>query len=210
MRNQLSSRTLALVAAAVNIVVCGTIVTLQFALRPEDPLASAAAELEAFPETVVVPEEPPPTTTTTTPGAEYLLVSGPGGMTTYIPASWPTKVATGPGAMEADDPANPRLLRYGGSATPVTDSYQVHVDYEAQFSRNKNGYVSLRLERTYVRDLPAIDWEFEYDAQDGRRHVRSVYWLTQGYEYFVYASAPVPLWPGTQEILDVMLDHSTP
>lgn len=213
MRSQLSSRTLALVAAGANLVVCTTIVTLQFALRPPDPLAEAVTALESFPETVTetVSEPTEAPTTTTPPLADYLLVTGPGGMTTYVPAHWPTKVANGPGAMQADDPAGTsRLLRYGGSPTPVTDSYQLHVDYEAQFSRNKNAYVSLRLERTFVRGMSAIDWEFEYDAQDGRRHVRSVYWLAQGHEYFVYASAPAALWPQTQEILDVMLDYSTP
>jgi hypothetical protein len=218
MRSQLSSRTLALVAAAANLVVCTTIVTLQYALRPPDPLAEAVTALESFPEsfpetvteTVSEPTSPP-VTTTTQPPADYQLVAGPGGMTTHIPAYWPTKVAPGPGAMQADDPAGTtQLLRYGGAPTPVTDSYQIHADYEVQFSRNKDGYVSLRLERTYVRGMSAIDWEFEYDALEGRRHVRSVYWLAQGHEYFVYASAPAALWPQTQEILDIMLDHSTP
>ena len=211
MRSQLSSRTLALVAAGANLVVCTTIVTLQYTLRPPDPMAEAVAAFESFPETVTETVSEPPVTTATSAPADYQLVAGPGGMTTHIPAYWPTKVAAGPGAMQADDPTGTaRLLRYGGAPTPVADSYQLHVDYEAQFSRNKDGYVSLRLERTYVRGMSAIDWEFEYDAQDGRRHVRSVYWLAQGHEYFVYASAPVALWPETQEILDVMLDHSTP
>jgi hypothetical protein len=58
--------------------------------------------------------------------------------------------------------------------------------------------------------MAAIDWEFEYDADTGRRHVRSVYWLANGHEYFVYAAAPVEFWPDTQPILDVMLDHATP
>ena len=101
-------------------------------------------------------------------------------------------------------------VRYGGSATAVTDSYEVHADYEREFSSDKANYVSLRLEPRSVRGMSAIDWEFEYDATDGRRHVRSVYWLAQGYEYFVYASAPAALWPETQEILDVMLDNATP
>lgn len=198
MRRQVSSRLLALVVAGANFVVCCGVVTAQYVLRPDDPLPKAVLVLD-MPETFAPPRD------------QYQQVTGPGGMTTHIPAGWPTKVSTGPGAMQADDPAGgPRFLRYGGSATPVTDCYQVHVDYERVFSRDKAGYVSLRMARMTVRGMPAIDWEFEYDAREGRRHVRSVYWLARGHEYFVYASAPVPLWPETQEILDVMLDNATP
>jgi hypothetical protein len=216
MTGQPTSRLLALVAAGVNLVVCGAIVAVVVALRPGGTPDVADTPLGSPPVATVtetVSESPVTTTITTTTAAlgEYQQVSGPGGMTTYIPASWPTKVATGPGAMQADDPeGTSRVLRYGGSTTSLTDSYQLHADYERQFAENKSGYVSLRLERTVVRGMVAIDWEFEYDAEEGHRHVRSVYWLAQGYEYFVYASAPVPLWPETQEIFDVMLDNSTP
>jgi hypothetical protein len=211
MRGQPSSRLLALVAAGANIVVCGAIVAMLVALRPGDTSDVANTPLAPPPMatmTETVSESP---VTTTTSLAEYQQVSGPGGMTTHIPASWPSMPATGPGAMQADDPGGTsRFVRYGGSATSLTDSYQLHADYERQFAENKAGYVSIRLERTVVRGMAAIDWEFEYDSAEGSRHVRSVYWLAQGYEYFVYASAPVSLWPETQEIFDVMLDSSTP
>lgn len=198
MGRQVSSRLLALAVAGANFVVCCGVATAQYALRPDDPPATAVLVLD-MPERFAAPLD------------EYQQVTGPGGMTTHIPAGWPTKVSTGPGAMQADDPTgSTRFLRYGGSATPVTDSYPAHVDHERGFSRDRTGYVSLRLERTTVRGMPAVDWEFEYDARDGRRHARSVYWLAQGHEYFLHASAPVPLWLETQEILDVMLDNSTP
>jgi hypothetical protein len=133
-------------------------------------------------------------------------------MTTYIPNGWPTKSATGPGAMQADDPTGASiLLRYGGSTTPELDTYQVHSDYEQQFAANRSGYSILHLDQSTVRGMAAVDWEFEYDPQgDVRRHVRSIYWLYQGYEYFVYVSAPVDQWSHAQEILDVMLDNATP
>jgi hypothetical protein len=213
MRGQSSSRLLALAAAGANLVVCGAIVAVVIALRPGGT-PDVADPPPAPTVTETVSESPVTTTTMTTTTAtlaEYRQVSGPGGMTTYVPASWPSRPATGPGAMQADDPeGTSRLLRYGGSTTSLTDSYQLHADYERQFAENKSGYASLRLDRTDVRGMAAIDWEFEYDAEDGRRHVHSVYWLAQGYEYFVYASAPAQLWPETQEIFDVMLDNSTP
>jgi hypothetical protein len=193
MRRQVSSRVLALMLAGANAVACVGIVAAQYALRPDELPAEVVMVLDA------------PSV------SEYRQVTGAGGMTTHIPAHWPTTAAGGPGATQADDPmGSTRMLRYGGWATPVTDSYPFHVDYERRFARSRTDYVSFRLERTTVRGMPAVDWEFEYDAPTGRRHVRSVYWLAQGHEYFVHASAPVPLWPETREIIGVMLDNSTP
>jgi len=194
-----------------NLVICGGVVALTRAShRP-----AAAPETTVDTPTTETTTNPGTTTETTTGEPDLLQgfeqITGPGGMTTHIPAGWPTRTAKGEGSMQADDPAGTtRFLRYGGATTTLTDSYDLHADYERTFSADKNAYVSLRLARTEVRGLPAIDWEFEYDAPSGPRHVRSVYWLSGGYEYFVYASAPTALWPDTQPILDVMLTYSTP
>jgi hypothetical protein len=205
---------------AANLVVCGVLVAVFMVVRKENaPSAAVSTQVgeTARQDEVATGWSPPPSSdypTTTVPpgpGAGFVEVVGPGGMTTHIPDGWPVRTASGPGAMQADDPTGAsRVLRYGGSATDVTDSYEVHAAYESEFSANKANYVSIRLERTVVRGMSAIDWEFEYDAAEGRRHVRSMYWLSGGYEYFVYASAPVAGWPGTQPILDVMLAYSTP
>jgi hypothetical protein len=226
---------LALAAAGVIVVVCGAVVAALLLVGdvPASETDSAAAPFVFATETYAEPDvytetetyaEPEPYTETetteefptdvptTAPLDEFQQVSGPGGMTTYIPSGWPTKRASGPGAMQADDPTGAAiLLRYGGSATPEQDTYQVHADYEQQFAANRSGYELVRLDRSAVRGMSAVDWEFEYDPQgDVRRHVRSVYWLSQGYDYFVYVSAPVGEWPHAQEILDVMLDNATP
>ena len=220
-----SPLTLTLAAAGVVIVVCGAVVAALLLVRdvppgetgsvasvyPLDAGTPPYSEPEVITETVTEPETYTETTTTVAALAGYEQVTGPGGMTTYIPSGWPTKTATGPGAMQADDPAGELLLRYGGSSTPELDTYQVHEDYEQQFAANRSGYSRLRLDRSTVRGMSAVDWEFEYDPQgDVRRHIRSVYWLSQGYEYFVYVSAPVGQWSQAQEILDVMLDNATP
>lgn len=228
---------LAVAASGVVVVVCGAVVAALLLLRdiPSSDAGSAAstfpveetqtwtepddyAGTETFdePETYTETETTEETTeeTTTDPGIPpdgFQQVSGPGGMTTYIPGGWPTKRASGPGAMQADDPSGTSiLLRYGGSATQEQDTYQTHADYEQQFS-SRSGYELLRLDRSSVREMSAVDWEFEYDPEgDVRRHVRSIYWLSQGFDYFVYVSAPVGQWPQAQEILDVMLDNATP
>jgi hypothetical protein len=195
-----------------NLVICGGIVAISRATHQVAATPPASATTAEAPETTSPSPQPPATTDPTSGlGAGYEQIFGPGGMTTFIPAGWPTKTASGPGAMQADDPAGTsRMLRYGGSVTALTDSYDTHVDYERRFSADKADYVSLRLERTELRGWPAVDWEFEYDSVNEPRHVRSVYWLAGGYEYFVYASAPTGLWPDTQPVLDVMLTYSTP
>lgn len=224
---QPTSRVLALVVVVGNLLVCGAITTVLLVARDDGPPVAADAFTEEAPPVVTTStdEWPDPTDEPTSsstadrpstsdepcPGADFEQVVGPGGMTTCIPAGWPTKTATGPGAMQADDPTGAeRILRYGGSPTTLTDSYDLHADYERQFSANKSNYVSIRLERTDVRGMSAVDWEFEYDAAAGRRHVRSVYWLASGYEFFVYASSPADSWFGTEHILDVMRTYSTP
>jgi len=224
-QGQPSSRLLALVVAAANLLLCGGVTAVLIVAR-DDGVPSGAllstTTIEPDPAPEPAPDETPDETYTTTPSYPttsdvpdpslgFRQVAGPGGMTTYIPETWPTKTAPGPGAMQADDATGLGLiLRYGGSATTVSDSYAVHADYERQFSANKSNYVSIRLDRTQVRGTPAIDWEFEYDTDGGRRHVRSIYWLSSGYEFFVYASAPVDFWPDAQQILDVMINYSTP
>jgi hypothetical protein len=92
----------------------------------------------------------------------------------------------------------------------MTDTYDLRTDYAREFSAARANYISIRLEPTVVRELPTADWEFNYDTDTGRRHLRSVHWLAGGHEYFVYGSMPVELWPDTQWLLDVMLTHSTP
>ncbi|MGB3441513.1 MAG: hypothetical protein WBA97_22425 [Actinophytocola sp.] len=214
------------------IMVCGAVVTVLLLVQDvpsgnADSVASdfpftavtetyAGPEINTETETFVESETDTSEYPTDEPTASSLdgfqQVSGPGGMTTYIPSGWPTKTATGPGAMQADDPTGASMmLRYGGSATAELDTYQVHSTYEQQFAANRAGYSRLRLDQSSVRGMSAVDWEFEYDPKDDvRRHVRSVYWLSHGYEYFVYVSAPVGQWPQAQEILDVMLDNATP
>jgi hypothetical protein len=217
---QPSSRALAAVVVVANLVVCGGVVAVLGAARDgSTPAAYTPATTTGAPptrdgpasRTEPVPRDEPTAGQAPGLGGGFTEVTGSGGMTTRIPAGWPTKRASGKGSTQADDPAGTTtMLRYGGSATPATDTYDVHADYERTFASGKQAYVSIRLERTVVRGMPAIDWEFEYDAAGVRRHVRSVYWLADGHEYFVYASSPVPIWEQTRKILDVMLTYSTP
>lgn len=233
-----STNLVAFAAAGVVIVVCGVVTAGLLFLRDlpfgnADPGGSAFPfdpgpetyldQGDYYPDTQTYPTAEPSTETvpveestsdSTTSGLldGFEQVSGPASMTTLIPSGWPTSRASGPGAMQADDVSGgPIVLRYGGSVTPDPDTYRVHADYEQQFAATRSGYSLIHLDRSTVRGMPAVDWEFEYHPEnDVRRHVRSVYWLSQDIDYFVYASAPVEEWPRAQEILDVMLDNATP
>ena len=211
--------------AVANLVVCGAVVTVLSAVRDAGDGPPAAFPADVANETTEttdaqVIDEPtvdsqdettPTDTGESGPAGGFSEITGPGGMTTHIPAGWPVTQTTSAGSMQADDPSGTTtMLRFGGSATTATDTYQIHADYERDFSATKQGYASLRLDRTTVRGMPAIDWEFEYDAPEGRRHVRSVYWLSGGYEYFVYASSLVQRWEQTRKVLEVMLTYATP
>ncbi|MFI7673675.1 hypothetical protein [Actinophytocola sp. NPDC049390] len=145
------------------------------------------------------------------PTAGFTRVAGPDGMTAHVPAGWPVTSAAEPGALRVDDPAGTSTRLWFGSAAPTReDVYAERADCARRLAEARDGYAQLRLERTVVRGAPAVDWEYEYDAAEGRRHVRSVHWRHDGREYFVRASAPTRLWPDAGEALDVMLAHSTP
>ena len=178
-RRRPSSRTLAVLVAVGNLVVC-------------------AAVLAAV-------------TGSAAPGDEFTQVTGPDGMTTHVPAGWPVTAGAQPGALRADDPAGTSTELWFGSASPTgVDVHAERADCARRAAATRDGYALVRLERTVVRGAPAVDWEFEYDAPDGRRHVRSVHWRHGGREYFVSASAPARHWPEAGDALEVMLTRSTP
>lgn len=180
--------------AVANLVVCG--VVLAAVTASTGPAAGTRAEQGRLDRS---------------PGDRFARVTGPGGMTTYVPAGWPVGTAGEPEAMRADDPAGTTTeLRFGRTAAEGADVYAARADCARELAARRTGYVPVRLVRTLVRGKSAVDWEYEYDAADGRRHVRSVHWRHDGHEYFVRASSPAPLWPDTGKVLDVMLTYSTP
>jgi hypothetical protein len=191
---QPTSRALAVLVAVANLVICG--VALATVTASTGPAAGAREE---------------PGWLDARPGSRFARVTGPGGLTTSVPAGWPVGAAAEPDAMRADDPAGTTTeLRFGRTATTDTDGYAARAACARTLAAQGTGYVPVRLVRTVVRGKSAVDWEYEYDTADGRRHVRSVHWWHDGYEYFVRASSPVRRWPDTRKVLDVMLTYSTP
>lgn len=170
----------------------------------------AGSEMSAF---TTSSTTSPPTSSVADLLAGYRQVSGPGGMTTYVPVGWPSvPMPTNPSAVQADEPAaTSRFVRYGGGYDATAPAaYDRHVLDESRLVALYQNFARIRLDVTDVRGMPAIDREFQFDKDGVRRHARGVYWIARGREYFVYASAPAPQWQQIQPILDVMLEHSTP
>lgn len=160
-----------------------------------------------------VPSYPP---TVTVRSAETLppaweRISAPAGLDMIIPRDWPTKTVPEPDSMQATDPRDPnRILKFGGAepADPF-DINTFHSNYERQVAQ-RSGYVLFGLRPTTVRGHEAVDWEFKWNAPEGRRHVRSVYWRAGGIEYYVYAHGPLANWSETAAIAAAMVSGSTP
>ncbi|WP_410627807.1 hypothetical protein [Amycolatopsis sp. cmx-8-4] len=217
-RGQLGSKGLAAAVFAANLVGCALVGTTWVVLnQPPEPgppvepglaLGNTTTAVTA-PRSEMTPAETP-TTAETAPDA-LIRVSGPAGLETVVPRGWPTKTLPEPGSVQATDPADDRrILKFGG-APPSDDSdiLTYHQRYEQQIAR-RAGYTLDGLRPTTLRGHDAVDWEFAWDAPEGRRHVRAFYWRGNGIEYYVYAHGPEATWPETAELVQRMLDDSTP
>ncbi|GLZ39113.1 hypothetical protein Acsp05_27370 [Actinokineospora sp. NBRC 105648] len=141
----------------------------------------------------------------------FARVAGPGGIVTTIPVGWLVTRSSGPGAMQATDPADPnRYVRYGGAPVPSTDLVESHVDYERTYSATRKNFLRYSLGTTTYHGVQALDWDFEHDVPDGKRRAHSMYWRVNGIEYFLYASSTTPRWPETLPIFHTMIDNTTP
>ncbi len=216
----MNSRTLAAVAVIVNLTVCAltAVVVLVVRDRGAAPVAAPAASpsvstTSARPSSTPVPTSstgPAATSPSAVPGGTQ-PVTGPAGITTVIPAGWEVKPTSSPGSVQATDPAqSSRFLRYGGAPSPGKALLAAQQDYERTFPRGHPGYRLIGLEPTTVRGAEAVSWEFEFQADVGLKHVKSVYWRAQGVDYFVYGSSVVAGWTDMQVIFDAALSGAKP
>jgi hypothetical protein len=217
---QPSSGRFAMLVAVANLVVCGGIGTalLLSTANADTPLSAPSVEpsfsaVDTSTTTTTTAATTSSSTTTTTSESDLAPVSGPGGITTVIPPGWTVAPTSSPGSVQATDPSDStKFVRYGGSAAPATPILQSHLGAERDFSSqaNRPGYARLTLEQTTVRGYDAVDWEFEWDAPEGRRHVHAMYWRADGTEYFVYVSTRLADWPGYASVFSSMLDNARP
>ena len=190
----------ALVAATANLVLCAAVGTAVLLPHPGNAALIGTVTLPG----TTAPDDPspPPSSTAESPPASsdtpaalpFTPVAGDDGFITVVPAGWPAaRLSTQPHAFQATDPADAsRYVRFGSS--PASGVLRrTHEDYQRDAApRQMPGLTRIAMTETVLHNVPALDWEFEWNAPEGRRHVRSLYWRVDGVEYFVYASSTVP------------------
>jgi hypothetical protein len=169
------------------------------------------------PTTVPVPTTRPTTTRSTSSSLAlsapdgFQRVSGPAGVFTVIPAGWSAVRSTGPGALQAADPAGTgRYVKFGGSVAPQIAIDLSHIQYENGFAARSADYRRIALSLATYGGHEAVEWEFEHRDGPNISHVRSLYWRVGGKEYFVLASAPVAQWAQMRPIYDTMVANTDP
>ncbi|MGH3758159.1 hypothetical protein [Actinophytocola sp.] len=203
----LSTRWLAVCCAA-GYVVVSTVLGAALLMRPQVP---SAASPEPSSPTYVADEGARTPATTRPPPRGFRHVSGPAEIQTVIPVGWRIARAGGPGAMRASDPSDAgRALGYGGAPAASTDIERLHLTSETLFAERTTGYERLGLSRATYGGHPAIEWEYEHHDGSGVQHVRALYWLVDGTEYFIFASGPDEGWSRMRPIYDEMVAHSRP
>ncbi|GAB3908474.1 hypothetical protein GCM10029964_108300 [Kibdelosporangium lantanae] len=131
---------------------------------------------------------------------------------TVIPNGWQLKPCTATDyCAQADDPTDAaRFLRLGATSAHPESPLVVQTAYEKEFSTGRVNFQRVKLDAVAHRGHEAVDWEFEYDLNGVRRHVKTLLWRADGEDNWVYASAELTRWPETREIYDRMVDAATP
>jgi hypothetical protein len=170
------------------------------------PAPQVALATPPSPTTTTVP---PTSSTTATTG--FTSVMGPNGVVTAVPTGWPLGSCTTADCTQANDPANAtRFLRFGASPSRSDSLLNQQAAYEMEFSAGRTNFQRVKLDAVTHHGHEAVDWEFEYDLNGVRRHVKTLLWRANGEDNWVYASSELQLWPATRDIYDRMADAAKP
>lgn len=201
----LSSRWVAWASAAAYLVVSAAVGAVLLAMPKTD------AEGAGNPATYISSDGASPTVASSSAPAGFQRVAGPEELSTVIPDGWRPVSAGRPGALRAVDPSAPaRVVGFGGAPASSTDIVQVHVAYESGFASRTTEYRRLDLNSAMYGGHPAVEWEFQHEDGRGLQRVHALYWLVDGIEYFVFASAPEEQWSRMQPVYDAMVANSRP
>lgn len=202
----LSSRWVAWAFAAAYLLVSAAVGAVLLAMPKTDPAGADNPATYMSDDTIPTPGSP-----TSPAPAGFQWISGPEGMETVVPDGWQTVSAGGPGAFRAVDPSDPgRIVGFGGAAASSTDIVGVHLAYEERFADRTTNYRRLDLNSATYGGHQAVEWEFQHEDGRGVQRVHALYWLVDGMEYFVFASAPEEQWARMKPIYEQMVAHSRP
>jgi hypothetical protein len=201
----LSSRWVAWAFAAAYLVVSAAVGAVLLTMPKTD---AAGAE---DPATYVSSDGASPTVASSSAPAGFQRVAGPEDLSTVIPDGWRAVSAGSPGAMRAVDPSDPaRVVGFGGTPAASTDIVRTRVDHESGFASRALSYRRLDLNSATYGGHPAVEWEFQHRDGRGLQRVHALYWLADGVEYFVFASAPEERWSRMKPVYDAMVANSRP
>ena len=152
-----------------------------------------------------------PNATASSTGAKVVVVNGPRGLVTAIPAGWAPKPLGSGENVQATDPADAgRFVRFGAMAAPKGDLLAQHARTEKNNSNIRDGYQRITLKSTTFHGAPAVEWEFEFTKDGQRRHVHALYWRTGGSEFTLYASATAAGWSSMAPVFASMQSNAKP
>ena len=202
----LNSRWVAWAFAAAYLVVSAVVGMVLLAMPKVD--ATDAGEQTSYISDDAVPS---PEIVVSPAPAGFEWVEGPGALETAIPDGWRSVAAGQPGAMRAVDPSDPaRVVGYGGATATSNDLVGVHLQYEEGFADRASAYRRVDLNSATYGGHPAVEWEYTHRDGRGLQRVHALYWLADGVEYFVFASAPNDQWSRMKPVYDAMVANSRP
>ncbi|TDQ01408.1 hypothetical protein [Labedaea rhizosphaerae] len=158
------------------------------------------------------PDTTTPDATTPEPSEEaYQRLTGPGGISVAVPATWRDSAAGASYRQVGEaDPAG-AFARFGGYPPTRTSLLAEITAGERGNPKIRSGYQRISLSATTFQGVAAVDWQFTFVKDGVTRHVHGLYWRTGGTEYLIYLSAPDVEWSALDPVFDVMRDSvSTP
>jgi hypothetical protein len=192
------------VAAILGVVLLALSAPASVPAQPQPPPVAGATPPISTPTTV-------PPTTNVAAATGFTAVTGSNGVATVIPSGWRLGSCTAPDCSQVDDPADPRhFLRFGATPSRGGSLLDQQTAYEREFSTGRVNFQRVKLDPVAHRGHEAVDWEFEYDLNGVRRHVKTLLWRANGEDNWIYASAELTRWPETREIYDRMVDAAKP
>lgn len=140
------------------------------------------------------------------PDPAYQRLTGPGGISVEVPATWRDEPAGKSYRQVGEADPEGALARFGGYAPTGASLIAEITGGERTNPKIRAGYQRISLSATTFQGAGAVDWQFTFVKDGVTRQVHGLYWRAGGTEYQIYASAPDVEWPALEPVFDVMRD----
>ena len=128
-----------------------------------------------------------------------------------VPAGW-TVEQESETRTTFQDPSSRRYLLVEEGGEPAGDPVEDWQRQEQSVSQRLAGYEGLGIERAEYRDFDSADWQFRWDAENGRLRVlnRAVVDPTINRAYALYWSVPDEEWDASRPLFDSVAQSFLP